>query len=109
MQQDSGEPIRSFYAKVKGRASTCSNEVPCKCDPSTKVDCTQLIVKGVLLNGLVDEDIKKEILGMDDLDDLDVEEMISRIESKETAHNALNRSHIKEPFFFIRLDKINLP
>ena len=92
MQQDSGEPIRSFYAKVKGRASTCSYVVSCKCNPPTKVDYTQLIVKDVLMNGLVDEDIKKEILGMDDLDDLEIESMISRIESKETARNALNRS-----------------
>ena len=91
MQQDSGEPIRSFYAKVKGRASTCSYVVHCKCTPPTKVDYTQLIVKDVLMNGLVDEDIKKEILGMDDLDNLEVEDMISRIESKETARNALNR------------------
>ena len=44
------------------------------------------------MNGLVNEDIKREILGMDDLDNLEVKDMISRIESKETARNASNRS-----------------
>ena len=51
------------------------------------------MIKDVILNGLVDEDIKKEVLGMDDLDELNVEKLVSRIEGKETARNALNKSH----------------
>ena len=31
MQQDAGEPIRSFHAKVKGRAVTCAYNVKCSC------------------------------------------------------------------------------
>ena len=91
MQQDNDESIRSFHAKVKGRAVTCSYVVSCGCTPSTKVDYTELVIKDVILNGLVDEDIKKEVLGADDLDGLTVERLVSRIEGKETARNALNK------------------
>ena len=91
MQQDSGESIRSFHAKVKGKAATCSYIVSCKCNPPTNVDYTELVIKDVILNGLVDEDIKKEILGADDLDGLSVEKLVSRIEGKETARNALHK------------------
>ena len=90
MTQDSGEPIRSFHAKVKGGAVTCAYTISCKCDPPTEVDYTEYVIKDVILNGLVDEDIKKEVLGMDDLDELSVEKLVSRIEGKETARNALN-------------------
>ena len=61
MQQDSGETIRSFHAKVKGRALTCSYTIKCKCSPATDVDCTELVIKDVILNGIADADIKKEI------------------------------------------------
>ena len=44
------------------------------------------------MNGLVDEDIKKEILGQQDLDKLSVDDTVTRIESKETARNALSQS-----------------
>ena len=91
MQQDSGESIRSFHAKVKGRAATCSYVVKCSCSPPTNVDYTELVIKDVILNGLADEDIKKEVLGADDLDGLTVEKLISRIEGKETARNALQK------------------
>ena len=89
MQQDSGEPIRSFHAKVKGRAMTCAFKVKCSCSPSTEVDYTEWVIKDVLLNGLADSDIKKDMLSLNELDTLSVEELVSRVESKETARNAL--------------------
>ena len=73
MTQDSGEPIRSFHAKVKGRAATCSYMVRCKCTPPTEVDYTEYVIKDVILNGLADEDIKKDVIGMDDLDEMSVD------------------------------------
>ena len=94
MQQDSGESIRSFHAKVKGRAATCSYVVKCSCTPQTNVDYTELVIKDVILNGLADEDIKKEVLGADDLDGLSVEKLVSRVEGKETARNALQKGSI---------------
>ena len=42
---------------------------------------------------MADKDIKKEVLGMDDFDKLNVEILVSCIEGKETARNALNKSH----------------
>ena len=35
----------------------------------------------VLLNGLADEDIKKEVLGLQDLDTLSITETVARIEN----------------------------
>ena len=89
MQQDSGEPIRSFHAKVKGRAITCAYSVKCTCNPASDVDYTEWVIKDVLLNGLADGDIKRDILGLNELDTLTVEDLVARIESKETARNAL--------------------
>ena len=92
MSQDREEPIRTFLAKVKGKALTCNYKVDCSCAPPTKVDYTDCVIKDVILNGLVDEDIKKEILGQQDLDKLSVDDTVTRIESKETARNALSQN-----------------
>ena len=89
MQQDAGEPIRSFHAKVKGRAVTCAYSVKCSCTTPSDVDYTEWVIKDVLLNGLADGDIKRDILGLNELDTLTVEDLVARIESKETARNAL--------------------
>jgi len=50
---------------------------------------TEWVIKDVLLNGLADGDIKRDILGLNELDTLKVEDLVARIESKETARNAL--------------------
>ena len=89
MSQDREEPIRSFHAKVKGKALTCSYKVKCPCDQPVEVDYTENVIKDVILNGLSDKDIKKEVLGMQDIDTLSISDTINRIETKETARNAL--------------------
>ena len=54
-------------------------------------DFTDIIVKDVLVAGLVDEDIKKDVLGWSELDTKDVNETVAFIESKEMARDALNQ------------------
>ena len=55
------------------------------------VEFTYIIVKDVMIAGLVDEEIKKEVLGWASLDEKDVDAMVTLIEAKEMARDALNR------------------
>ena len=69
MNQDQGEPVRSFAAKIKGKAATCAFHVTCsKTGCNTEVDFTDTISKYVLVNGLADKEIKRETLGWANLD-----------------------------------------
>ena len=55
------------------------------------VEFTDIIVKDVMTAGLVDEEIKKEVLGWAPLDEKDVDATVTLIEAKEMARDALNR------------------
>ena len=88
LKQDHSETVRSFFAKVKGKADTCGYTVPCP-DCNTKVDYTSHQIKDVLLVGLSDLDIQRDVLGWPGLDDKTVSETVTFIESKEMARNAL--------------------
>ena len=94
-RQDHGENARSFYAKVKGKAATCSYFTECSSGSCTQViDFTDIMVKDVVVAGLVDEEVKKDVLGWSDLDNKTIEETISFIEAKEMARDALNKGQI---------------
>ena len=58
-----------------------------------ETDFTETIVKDVLINGLNDEEINKEILGWVDVDTKTVEEALSFIEGKEMARHAMNSTY----------------
>jgi hypothetical protein len=63
-KQDHGESARSFYAKVKGQASTCSYSITCSSGTCIQVkDFTDVMAKDVVISGLVNNDVKKEVLG----------------------------------------------
>ena len=54
-KQDHGENARAFYAKVRGKAATCSYSVDCSSGTCTQViDFTNIMVKDVIIAGLVD-------------------------------------------------------
>ena len=53
------------------------------------VDFTDVLVKDVLISGLVDDDIKKEVLGWTELDNKSVQETVAFIVGKEMARDAL--------------------
>ena len=53
------------------------------------IDFTDVILKDVLIHGLVDEEIKKEVLGWTDVDTKTVEETVVFIKAKEMARNAM--------------------
>ena len=90
LRQDHGQPIRSFAARVKGKAQVCALSKQCTADGCDQVvDYTEDIVKYVVISGIVDEDIKKDVLGHPDLDTRSLNETISLIENKEMAVRAM--------------------
>ena len=81
--QDHGEAIRSFAAKLKGKAATCAYTVNCTkhgCDQ--RINFTDVIVKDVIVAGLVDDEIRKDVLGWTELDQSSVDQVVTFIEGK---------------------------
>ena len=100
MRQDHTEPVRHFAARIKGKAIngkfrknvTCSRE---GCEQSTAVDFTDDIVKMVLLAGLSDDDVKREVLANERLENMSLEQTISTVEIREQALRSLNNPPAK--------------
>ena len=90
MRQDHDEGVRAFYAKVKGKADTCAYVVTCTRDTcNAKVDYTHEVIKDMLVTGLSDPEIRRDVLGWPELDGKTALETVAFIESKEMARNAL--------------------
>lgn len=90
-RQDHGQPIRAFATNVMGTARICSFSIKC-----SNVDCNQIndytpdIVKHVVISGISDDEIRKDILSIVDLDEKSLDETIAVIESKEMASRMLS-------------------
>ena len=87
LRQNRDEPFRSFVAKVRGKAETCSYAAKCTC--GADVNYTDHVIRDVILNGLFDTDIKREVLGASGVLELPINDIIALVESKEMARNAL--------------------
>ena len=64
-KQAHGESFREFYSNVRAAAANCESKVKCQhqcCAENAKVDYTSNVVKDVLIAGILDSDIRKEIL-----------------------------------------------
>ena len=95
IKQDHGENTRSFFARINGKATTCAYSIKCCSDTCNRdVNFTEVIVKDVLVSGLVDDDIKNEMLGWTELDTKNVQETVSFIEAKEMARDSLTKQTI---------------
>ena len=101
MKQEPGDSVRTFHSKVKSKAVTCGFKKLCAhphaplqeggaAPGDIQVDYTNEMIKHVILNGLYDEEIRREIFGNARIDDMEVTELITLIESKETARDATN-------------------
>ena len=90
LKQDRDERFRTFAARVRGKAETCGYSTTCTC--ARIVDFTDTIARDVLLSGIADTDIRREMLGLPGILDKPVNEIISLVESKEMARNALPSS-----------------
>ena len=90
MRQDHDEGVRAFYSRVKGKADTCAYTVICThSECGRKVDYTHEVIKDMLVTGLADSEIRRDVLGWQELDAKTVLETVTFIESKEMARNAL--------------------
>jgi len=77
---------------MKSSIATCVYLCTCLKDGCNQVvDFTDIIVKDVLVTGLADDDIRKELLGWAILDEKDINETISFIEAKEMARYAIDQ------------------
>ena len=91
LKQDHGQGIRSFAAQAKGKAQTCSFIKRCTREGcETEIDYTEDIVKYVLISGICDDDIKKDVLSYSDIDVKSLNDTITLIESKEMAVRAMS-------------------
>ena len=86
MHQDRDETFRTFAAKVRGKAETCGYK---NHDCREQCDFTQSMVKDVLVAGIFDLDIRREVLSTDNILRKPTNDIISLVEAKETARNAL--------------------
>lgn len=95
IKQDHGESTRSFFARINGKAATCAYTIDCSSNTcNQKNDFTDIMVKDVLITGLSDDDVKKEVLGWAELDEKSVQNTVKFIESKEMARDALAKQSV---------------
>ena len=92
LTQISGELSCSFLSRIKGKAATCNFSTKCTatcCEAAPpSVDFSEVIIKYVLVNGLSDAEIQREVLGWKELDNSTLLDTIAFIEGKEMARDA---------------------
>ena len=96
-KQSHGEKFREFYANVKAAASTCNYTVKCPnecCNNHPRVDYSTIVIKDVLIAGIADPEIRKEVLSWPELDEKNDRELVAFVEAKEIARNAWNNTPI---------------
>ena len=88
IRQSEDEPVRKFKSRIDAVARNCGLEVACThpcCATKGKISFAEVVAKHVLVNGLHDVDIRKEVLGTAGLDDKSLMETVGIVENKETA------------------------
>ena len=107
LQQERDEPFRAFAAKVRGKAETCEFTAECEC--GKEVDYTNHSIRDVLLNGIYDPDIRREVLGTKNILKTSVNDVIALVENKEMARNALPSSNLPAVSSFQHLKNAPTP
>ena len=100
LRQERDEPFRTFTAKVRGKAETCSYTASCTCGAS--VDYTDHVIRDVILNGLYDSDMRRDALGIAGILEKPVNEVIALVETKEMARNALPSPSLSAVSSFVK-------
>ena len=88
MKQNRDEAFRNFASRVRGKAETCEYEVEVRCSNSgcnqaNKINFTDHIMRDVLLAGIYDADIRREMYGVDNILEQAINQVISLVEKKE--------------------------
>ncbi|XP_068753710.1 uncharacterized protein [Montipora capricornis] len=100
LRQERDEPFRAFTARVRGKAETCALSTQCECGKN--VDYTDHVIRDVLLNGISDPDIRREVLETKNVLQTPVNDVIALVENKEMARNALPSSTLSAVSSFKR-------
>ena len=93
--QASNETAREYYANIRSASESCEYEVECPhpcCTGKPKIGYAADEIKHQFVSGLADQDIKRDILGLADLDKKTDKELLKVVEEKELARNAMNHS-----------------
>ena len=90
MKQHRDEAFRKFASRVRGKAETCEYEisVTCECTKVNRVNFTDHIMRDVLLAGIYDADIRRELYGIDGILAQPINDVIALVEKKEMARDA---------------------
>ena len=96
MSQSCDEPIRTFAARVRGKAEKCgfTTSVRCDCGKELSVDYTAETVRDVILAGINDNDIRREALSAQNLQSETINSVSCFIESRKMARNATPSSSL---------------
>ena len=92
LRQEHGQTFREYFANVRAAAATCEYSVKCTntcCNDKNPVDYTSMVVKDILISGIEDSDITKDVLAMPELDSRSDKDIVKFVEEKEIARNAL--------------------
>ena len=88
MRQEHDEYGRSFAAKLKSKARVCKLVKKCK-GCLADVSFADEVCKSILLTGLCDEEVRREVLGTANVDIKSLDETIALVEAKEIAMRSL--------------------
>ena len=91
MKQKRDEPLRTFSLLVRGKAETCeffTNSDCESCHARNRLNYTDHMMRDVLIAGIYDADIRREVLGVEGIVDRSVNEIKSLLEKKEIACDA---------------------
>ena len=95
-KQAHGQTFRQFYANVRSAAATCQFNVKCPhacCADKKPVDYSPMVVKDILIAGIEDSEIMKDVLGMKELDSKSDKEIVTFVEEKEIAKTPCKYQH----------------
>lgn len=99
-KQYPGKHVRQYVARLCCSANVCQwtkngTYNTAIYSGNTAIDYTKDIVKLVPLNGLEEEEIRKEVLGTADIDMKTLNKIVGLIDSKETAAHAMGTENLK--------------
>ena len=64
LKQLDGESARSFYARIKGKAATCSYNIECSSQIChQRLDFADSILNDFMIAGITEDEVKREVLG----------------------------------------------
>ena len=90
LRQKRDEPFRSFATRVQRKAKTCGFVAQhlCNCGLTNSVDYKENIIRDVLVAGLYDTEIRRDMLGIEGLIDKPTNEVIALVEKKKMTRDA---------------------